>query len=137
MFAFRYGFFPTEKVPFGKLQPYVAVGPAIFITSIKPNYVIQPSDFELFPVINRTVVKGSFNSVASLGLETELGLRFIIARENGFLKRGFLSVDTSVKYRLTQPSLSYDIVAFGYTHQLRFAPQINLFSIQTGVAYHF
>jgi hypothetical protein len=136
MFAFRYGFFPTERVPFGKFQPYVAVGPAIFITSMEPNYVIQPSFFKLFPIIDRTVVPGTFKSVANIGLEAELGLRFYFTRKDGPEGRA-ISLDTSVKYRLVRPTLSYDIVAFGYTHRLRFEPQFNLFSIQTGLAYHF
>ena len=129
MFSFRYGFLPTEKVPFGKLQPYVAVGPAIFITSLKPNYLIQPSSFEIFPIVNRQLVQGSFKSFATLGLEAELGLRNMITR--------FFSWEISVKYRLVRPSLSYDLGIFGFTDQLRFAPQFNMFSVQTGLAYHF
>ena len=31
MASARYGFFPTEQVPFGLLQPYIGVGPGIFI----------------------------------------------------------------------------------------------------------
>jgi outer membrane protein W len=134
MFAARYGFMPTEKVPFGKLQPYVAVGPGIFITSMSPNFRIQPeSNFELFPVSSIggpvTVVPLSYTTVVNVGLATELGVRYMITK--------FLSIDTSAKYRLFQPSLSYDLDAAGYTHTLRFSPQINLFSIQVGLAYHF
>jgi hypothetical protein len=131
MFAFRYGFLPTEKVPFGKLQPYVAVGPGIFITSISPNFRFQPSAFELVPIYDdfERTIPLSYTSVVTVGLATELGIRFMITR--------FLSVDTSVKYRLVRPSLSYDLDAEGFTHQLKFSPQINLFSIQAGLAYHF
>ena len=134
MFAFRYGFFPRKKVPFGKLQPYAAVGPAIFITSLQPTLLIQPKSVnkvELFPTVGNyfRTFTGSFKSAVTLGLATELGLRYMITR--------FLSLETSVKYRLTRPSLSYDINIDGFTHQLTYAPQLNLFSIQTGIAYHF
>jgi hypothetical protein len=71
----------------------------------------------------------SRKTVVSLGLATELGLRFMLTK--------FLSVDTSVKYRYTSFSTSYDLEIYGITHQLRYAPQFNIFSIQTGLAYHF
>lgn len=135
MFAARYGFHPTEKVPFGKWQPYVGVGPAIMITSFKPTFVLQqalarvnaffPISFPALPV----KAYDSSETVVSLGLETELGMRYLITR--------FLSVDLSFKYRYTRPSLTYDTSLFGVTHQLTFAPQLNLFSVQMGVAYHF
>jgi hypothetical protein len=132
MFSARYGFMPTEKVPFGKLQPYVAVGPGIFITSMSPRFRFQPeSGFELVPVssVGPTVIPLSYTTVVNVGLATELGIRYMITK--------FLSVDTSAKYRLVQPSLSYDLDTDGFTSQLRFSPQINLFSIQVGLEYHF
>jgi hypothetical protein len=131
MFAARYGFFPTKDVPFGKVQPYVAIGPGIFITSISPNFRIQPSLFNFFPIyetFDRTIPL-AYTTVVNIGLCTELGLRFMI--------RKFFSLETSFKYRLVQPSLSYDLDAEGFTHRLTFAPQLNMFSIQAGVAYHF
>ena len=140
MFAFRYGFFPRKKVPFGKIQPYAAVGPALFITSLKPTFVVQPQStaFLLFPTLSHdyTELPGPFMSSVNIGLETELGLRFMFTRENGPKDRA-ISLDTSFKYRLVQPSFSYDMNIAGYTHQLKFSPQINLFSLQAGIAYHF
>jgi|UniRef100_A0A7V6A529 hypothetical protein len=138
MFACRYGFFPTEKVPFGKVQPYVAVGPALFITGISPNFRFQPSAFEVIPIYgseDRTVPL-SYTTVVTPGLETELGVRFLFTRKNGPPGRA-ISFETSVKYRYYQPSLSYDLDAEGFTHRLKFSPQFNLFSIQAGVGYHF
>jgi hypothetical protein len=65
MFAARYGFFPTEKVPFGKLQPYVAVGPAIIVTTLKPTYMVQPSHHLLFPFTDVVYAAGARTSTVS------------------------------------------------------------------------
>lgn len=132
MFALRYGFHPTEKVPFGKLQPYLAVGPAIMVTTLGPTMEFQPNgNYEYFvaPYGNLNIVKGSSQSIVSLALETEMGLRYMLTK--------FLSIDTSVKYRYSNPSTTYDLNINGFTHQLHYSPQLNLFSIQAGVAYHF
>ena len=129
MFAFRYGFHPTEKVPFGKLQPYVAVGPAIMLTTLGPTYMVQPSHHLLFPFFGVVYAKAPITTTASPGFQAELGLRYMITR--------FLSLDTSMKYRYTAFATTYNVNIDGYTHQLRYAPQLNLFSIYSGVAYHF
>ena len=129
MFAARYGFFPREKVPFGKFQPYVAVGPAIMITSLGPTYMVQPSHGNLFPFFGVVNAKAALKTTVSLGLQAELGMRFMLTR--------FLSVETSFKYRYTTFAANYDVSIDGFTHQLRFAPELNLFSLYSGVAYHF
>jgi hypothetical protein len=130
MFSARYGFNPTKNVPFGKTQPYVSVGPAIFITGIAPTLMFQPNNnFELVPVESTRDVSTSYKSIVSLGLETELGARFMITK--------FFSLDTSFKYRYSRPSTTYDLAIDGFVHKLHFAPQLNLFSVQMGAAYHF
>jgi hypothetical protein len=137
MFAARYGFFPTEKVPFGKLQPYAAVGPALFITTFSPTLMFQPVSTLVFPAINTiNEYSASSKTAVSPGLEAELGLRYMFTRENGPKDRA-ISFETSVKYRYVRPTLNYDLDAEGFTHQLRFTPQFNIFSIQMGLAYHF
>lgn len=138
MFACRYGFLPTEKVPFGKLQPYVAVGPALMITSFSPTYMQQPNNnYELFPIEDfPREFSASSKTVVNLGLEAELGLRYYFTRKDGPKGRA-ISLETAVKYRYVRPSLSYSLSAEGFTHQLRYAPQFHLFSIYSGLAYHF
>jgi hypothetical protein len=37
MFAARYGLFPDDKVPFGRLQPWIGVGPAVLFTGMRPR----------------------------------------------------------------------------------------------------
>lgn len=133
MFAFRYGFLPTEKVPFGRLQPYLAVGPAIMITSLRPTFMVQPNyQFEFFPTTTNRIpgkYSGSYKSTVAVGLATEIGVRWMI--------RKFLSIETSVKYRYAQPSCTYDIPIYGVDHQLTYSPALSIFSIQSGLAYHF
>jgi outer membrane protein W len=122
----------------------VGLGPAIFITSLKPTFQAQPNSYyEFFPVrtdgsVNPQTIDyrvqlrefdASQKSTVSIGLGAELGLRYMITK--------FLSVETSVKYRYTSFSTTYDVDILGYTHQLTYAPQLNLFSVQAGVAYHF
>jgi hypothetical protein len=131
MFAFRYGFFPREKVPFGKLQPYAAVGPAILIMGLTPTFMQQPNNnYELFFVaLNPREFQSSFKSTATVALAAEIGVRYMITR--------FLSLDTSFKYRYARPTINYDLSVDGFSHTLRFAPELNLFSLQAGLAYHF
>jgi hypothetical protein len=142
MFAVRYGFFPTEKVPFGRLQPYAGVGPALFITTFSPTMMFQPVSTLVFPepTLDNSHVYQNFSSstktTVSIGLATELGIRYMFTRKDGPPGRA-ISLDISIKYRYTHPSTTYDLEAEGFTHQLRFAPKLNMFSIQSGLAYHF
>jgi len=129
MFTFRYGFRPNEKAPFGRLQPYVAVGPAIFISSIRPT-------IRFFPRYNFTTQFFSNNyfglsptTSVNVGLALEFGLRWMLLKN--------VSMDSSLKYRYVQINYNIDFVADGFSHKLKVDPAYHLVSFHVGVAYHF
>jgi hypothetical protein len=120
MFAGRYGFFPDSEVPFGRLQPYVAVGPAVMFTTLDPK--LQTNGLSL---------SGGADTEAVIALAVDAGIR-IMALKN-------VSFDISFKYRYAQPSFSYSGIngANGAPASFKLNPTYNLFSGQLGVAYHF
>jgi opacity protein-like surface antigen len=129
MFTGRYGFFPDSEVPFGRLQPYVGVGPAIMFTSMKPKL--------------HTRGIGTFNGVQTLGMDpgnqgsTDIALAVDAGVRYMALKN--VSFDLSFKYRYAQPNYTFngqngpDFVPAKFT----MSPALNLYSFQLGVAYHF
>jgi len=120
MFAGRYGLLPDEVVPFGRLQPYVAVGPAVMFTTLNPK--LQANGLSMSP-------GGDTEAVIALAVES--GIRYM-AFKNG-------SLDLSFKYRYAQPSFSYSGInaADGAPASFKLNPTYNLFSGELGVAYHF
>jgi hypothetical protein len=124
MFAARYGFLPDAEVPFGRLQPYVAVGPAILFVSQNPTLSTDA------PYGNITTLKPGSQSDAVLCLAAEAGVRWMCLKN--------VSVDISFKYRYAQPNFSYRTsVGWGDMYSFSLNPTLNLFSGQIGVAYHF
>jgi hypothetical protein len=150
MFAARYGFFGDSEVPFGRLQPYIAVGPAILFTSLKPKVNVTAINSGL---AGATVPPGStarlgYNpgnqSATSIALQAEGGVRFYALKN--------VSFDISVKYAgLANPEFKYSgtqtlttTTAAGVTTiqtsnpaTMKLNPALDLFSVQAGVAYHF
>lgn len=129
MFAARYGFFCDSEVPFGRLQPYVAVGPAIIFASQEVSLTSQALTGQgaLAPF---TLHPGS-NSDATLALATELGLRWMALKN--------ISLDLSFKFRWAHPSFTYQYrdPLDGTLESFNIKPDYLLFSGQVGVAYHF
>jgi opacity protein-like surface antigen len=119
MFAARYGFFPDSDVPFGRLQPYVAVGPAILFSTQQPTISIGPG----FDIDN-----GSKSS-ADICLAVDAGIRYMALKN--------VSIDASFKYRWANPSYSYSGQFQGVPLSYKYEPTYNLFSFQLGAAYHF
>lgn len=132
MFAGRYGFFPDSEVPFGRLQPYVAVGPAIMFSTMKPQVAADEVDLTTgnptgFVLTNSPGSQSSTN----ICLAVDAGIRYMCLKN--------VSIDISFKYRYAQPSFSYTGLAALDDSLGKFTlnPTYNLFSGQVGVAYHF
>lgn len=121
MFAFRYGFLPDKEVPFGRLQPYLAIGPAILFSFQQPTGALVGTP--------GPDIETNFDSKHStdIALAAEAGIRWMCLKN--------VSVDVAFKYRHAQPTYNYRIIGFPGT--LRFSPTYNLFSVIVGAAYHF
>jgi opacity protein-like surface antigen len=120
MFAGRYGFYPDSEVPFGRLQPYVAVGPAVMFTTMNPK--LYANGLSMSP-------GGETEAVIALSVES--GIRYMATKN--------VSIDLSFKYRYAQPSFSFSGInaADGLPASFKLNPTYNLFSGELGVAYHF
>jgi opacity protein-like surface antigen len=127
MFAARYGFLPDPEVPFGRLQPYVAVGPALLFTSMSPKINSMDAGGTLFGIS-----PGSSSDVA-ICLAADIGLRYMCLKN--------VSLDVSFRYRYAQPSFVFDNVSRGFPGEINrsftLRPTYHLFSFQFGAAYHF
>jgi len=129
MLAGRYGFFPDSDVPFGRLQPYVAVGPAIMFTSMKPKIwtaVLAPDGGH-----DLTYSPGNQSST-DIALAVDAGIRYMALKN--------VSIDLSFKYRYAQPHYEFTGQDFSFVWvpaRLKMDPTLNLYSFQVGVAYHF
>ena len=133
MFAGRYGFFPDSEVPFGRLQPYVAVGPAVMFSSMKPKLFTNAATAGAglgAGNIDLTMSPGNQGSV-DIALAADAGIRYMALKN--------VSFDISFKYRYAQPTYQFagqnaiDAVPARFTLN----PSLNLYSFQAGVAYHF
>lgn len=122
MFACRYGFFMDREVPFGRLQPYIAVGPAIFVSRQRPTFCSPSHDWTL---------KAPTDSGVFPALAVEAGLMWMVLKS--------LSLDASFKYRYAHPSYEFSSVIdyLGTNHDFTFSPTLSLISFQVGAAYHF
>jgi opacity protein-like surface antigen len=114
MFAARYGLLADSEVPFGRLQPYVAVGPAVMFST---------RDVKFSTTLGRlpNVVSLGSRSSVDIALAVEAGLRYMMLKN--------VSLDATFKYRFASPRFAFD--------SFDWRPDYNLFSGQMGVAYHF
>ena len=136
MFAFRYGFFPDSEVPFGRLQPYVAVGPAILFSTQEPTANVMAA---AIPGTVFTSTNVGSRGSTDIALAVDAGLRYMALKN--------VSIDASFKYRWANPSYTYSgSYAWGPAGapalstgavSYKYEPTLNLFSFQLGAAYHF
>jgi hypothetical protein len=129
MFAARCGFFRDAEVPFGRLQPYVAVGSALFFTSQEPSAEVRAA-VPGPPIIIQSVAPGAKSDVA-LALAVDAGVRWMALKN--------VSIDIFFKYRFVEPSFHYTYFdgSLGATRPFDLKPTFHLFSGNVGVAYHF
>jgi len=124
MFAGRYGFLPDSQLPFGRLEAYLAVGPAIFFSDARPTANIQvgAANIGLNPATKSSV---------DIGLATETGVRYYFNKA--------VSVQVSFKYRYFAPKYDFNGTLPGttFTYNAQARPDYHLFSGQVGAAYHF
>lgn len=128
MFAGRLGFLANSEVPFGRLQPYFAVGPALIITDQKVTLrskTMTPGGlvpYGLAPASETAVVPA---------LAVEPGVRWLFNNN--------ISLDLSFKFRWAHPSFTFHYVdPFSATKEtFTLHPQYLILSCHLGAAYHF
>ena len=124
MFSGRYGFLPDAEVPFGRLQPYVGVGPAILTVTMAPNLQLFAGD------TLRGVAKPDAQTMVVPALVADVGVRYMLLRN--------VSIDASFRYRYATLNHSFNFAdTFGNPTHANFSPTLNLLSGQLGVALHF
>lgn len=113
MFMGRYGFLPDSQAPFGRLQPYVGIGPIIFVNKVKVNL---GRDFR--------------TTDADLGFGVETGLRYMVLKH--------VSVFSAFRYRYARSHNTVDDQIFDLPNRfMNMRTTYQLFSFIFGAAYHF
>lgn len=128
MFAGRYGLLKDETAPFGRIQPYFGLGPALLITtqkvSLQSNALVGANSFpyEINPGAQTAVVAA---------LAVEPGVRVMATRH--------LALDLSFKFRWAHPSFIFKYLdpLAATRESFTLHPQYLILSFQMGAAYHF
>ncbi len=143
MFTGRYGFLPDAEVQFGRLQPYLAVGPGIMFVSQTPKIGFLGS-FNASQTFIQTGIPTSQNIAVPVNVQAQdsdhtvaaclavdAGLRYMALKN--------VSIDLFFNYRFARPTFNVtfaDPVTRG-SHAVSWTPTYHLFSGNLGVAYHF
>ncbi len=117
LFMAKYGFFPDDAVPFGRLQPYLALGPGLIFSTLDMSNT-------RVGVPPRNDALGQAGSV-NLALVTEAGLRYFLFTP--------LSLDAAFRYSYARLGYSYSVS--GGTVSLGF--DAHLINVLLRLCYHF
>jgi hypothetical protein len=131
MLAARYGFFPTKEVPFGRLQPYIALGPGIFIMDQEVTIQTMSYVAEKRMFTNWFNISPQSNTSVSICLIGDAGLRWMFTKH--------LGLDFFFRFRRATPGFTYtyrDPLSNRYT-SFTMHPTFNIYSLNLGLAYHF
>jgi hypothetical protein len=128
MFAGRYGFLKDDEVPFGRLQPYFAVGPALMFAT--QDVSLEGNALNNGVILPYSIKPGSETAVVP-ALAVEPGLRWMVLKN--------ISLDLSFKFRWAHPSFTYKYIdpLSATKESFTLNPQYLILSFQLGAAYHF
>jgi opacity protein-like surface antigen len=117
LFMAKYGFYCDSAAPFGRIVPYVGVGPGIVWSSVRSSQ--QP-----FPVIAPGTWHGDSTDIA---LVAEAGVRWVCLSN--------VSIDTSFRYRWFEPRYAIDSGLGEASANVK--TNINSYTALLRVNYHF
>ncbi len=100
----RLPLFRDDQFIHGRVQPYLAAGPAVFITYAGQNTFVQPS--------------GQSSTDASVGAKVDAGVTVMITKRIGaFAQYRFTHFTTELQYQNTSPALATELFKTTYdTH---------------------
>jgi opacity protein-like surface antigen len=114
LFMGRYGFLKDSEVPFGRLQPYIGIGPVVYFSTQKLN-----------------IGRDFTSTEGDLGYAIESGISYML-RKN-------ISVNMAFRYRFIPNHLDVDDMIFDQPliRYIVMRTNFNLYDVTFGVAYHF
>jgi hypothetical protein len=110
----RYGYMPDQEVPFGRLQPYLGIGPAVVFHDTHLNI---GNDYK--------------STEGSLALVVESGVRYMITKK--------VSIDAALRYKYAPVYVQVDDRLFNipFGVYIPMTTIYHMFNVFAGVSYHF